>query len=104
MSESKQTCPFCDRPPGSQHNDFCPRSAATMRDLHAKAKIRPIVFWCKGPIVIRFPGKRARVTFNPGIPHVRLDGKKTWKAGGVPIGAQDAVNEFKRSLGIREKK
>ena len=104
MSESKQTCPLCARPPGSQHDDFCPRSMATMRELNRKRKNarRGVHFWSKGPIVVRLPGEKAKVTYNPGIPYVRQTGGKSWKAGGIPIGAKEMVDQFKRSLGMRE--
>lgn len=104
MSESDVACPLCERPVGGVHDDFCPRSAAVMRDHHAKSKIRPVHFWSKGPLVVRLRGERAKVTFNPGIPYVRQTGGKSWKAGGVPIGADDAVKNFKRSLGMKEGK
>ncbi len=66
--------------------------------------MRPVHFWSKGPLVVRLLGEKAKVTFNPGIPYVRQMGGKSWKAGGMPIGAKDAVDAFKRSLGIREEK
>ena len=106
MSESRVRCPLCDRAPGSQHDDFCPRSAVTMHELtriHKKAQ-QGIHFWSKGPIVVRLPGEEAKITYNPGIPYVRQTGGKPWTAGGVPFGMKEQVDAFKRSLGMKVEK
>jgi len=105
VSEARIACLFCRRPPGGIHNDFCPRSAVIMRELHDAAKrVRPIHFWSKGPLVVRLPGEDAKATFNPGIPYVRQAPNKSWKAGGVPHGSKEMVDAFKRSLTIPKNK
>jgi hypothetical protein len=99
-SQSKTSCPLCDRPPGGVHNDFCPRSRVMQRDLDAQLEIagRPLVFWAKGPIAIRRGWrKKIKIIHNPGVPYVKPP--KPWYAGGKPRDAE-ALEIFLKHMGV----
>lgn len=101
MSETRVSCPLCDRPPGGVHNDSCSRSNTARRALRDKCerKMRPTVFWMKGPIAVLLPGKKKpKIVFNPGIPFVRNATHETWVKGGVPMDTP-AVEDFLHAIG-----
>ena len=102
-SETKVSCPFCNRAPGGRqfHDVACPRSRFRMKALQreCKRKLQPRIFWMKGPIAVRLRGeKKPKIVFNPGVPYVRDANNETWVKGGVPMNAP-AVEDFLRAIG-----
>lgn len=100
MSESRTPCPVCNREVGDVHSDACPRSSTVMRELagRAWAARRGTLRWGLGPLMVSLRGRKAKPTFNPGVPFVRPG--KPWTAGGIPDAKREEAREFARDLGV----
>ncbi len=83
MSQSKTTCPICERPPGGIHEHECPRSRFSQVLLRKTLDQPPRLIWTKGIMIFhdRRTG-RTRTVRNPGVPFVLPP--KPWFAGGIP--------------------
>jgi hypothetical protein len=94
MSQSRTICPHCERWPGRQHSDSCPRGTLVRQELRTSLQLPSSHIWPgKGPVHASVPqygddgrqsGMRNVSTFNPGVPMVKPG--KPWTAGGIPRG------------------
>lgn len=83
MGEARRPCPYCARPVGGRHFDFCPRS----RDAQAalRVEMRPRSYYPSKGFFAGFDSDGEAITgFNPGVPQVYAPKPRT--AGGLPKG------------------